>query len=310
MDYSKDISSAQANVQSLSDRLKLIDQMTMSNTGKGVDYIQNLPKTPLENPFGAVKSSLALGTQALLARNSAEADRQAGLKQLADLFGLQQNQDQFQQSHELDLAKLALEVQKAGVNGSNLTTGPDGKLVATGELDDVDANIMAISEGKLFLKDLTPTDRSKISARAQRLGVKLPTEKDQEGNQVKGVIDSLKAEYEGGPGTEDDLSQGGWKGTKTGIANFFTRGNANTSASSYDRSKAALVRVIMNLVGEKGVMTDVDANRLQGLLPKITDNPELAKKQWDRVYSFIESKYGKAATTKTTSGGFTIEEVK
>jgi len=290
VDYNKQI-------ESLSDRLNKIDQYSKETTPEALNYLTGLQRPAGASPLTAEAQKLSVGT---LAKDQYD----KGLSMLTQLLGLQQKdeqntKDETYRQENLKLSKNAdnraqeeFDLKKKGSVG-NLSLNPDGSLQANGELDDIDANLKSIYEGNFFLKDLTPSERSKISARAQRYGIKLPDEKDQEGNIIRGVIDRLKSLYDGNPDPGDELSMGALGGTKTDIMNFFTRGNANINASTYNENKEALVRQIMSLVGEKGIMTDGDAKRIRRLLPKTSDSAIKAKQKWDEVYAFLENKYGK-----------------
>ena len=105
---------------------------------------------------------------------------------------------------------------------------------------------------------------------------------------VTGVIDQLNKLYYGEEGTEDDLAKGRIGGTWAGIkASFGKEDNVET----YNDLRNGIVASLKSLVGESGVLTDKDTERMKNLLPKVTATASQAAKAWDELYKFLENKY-------------------
>lgn len=308
-DYNSLINEQLKSNQSLSDRIAWIERMNTDLAGKAVDANQGQARAPLEHPFNMAKTSLGIGTQGLMYGQSQRENLLAGQKALAELLGFDLEERKLAETERSNKTNEGLDLLKLGSSAGNLTIGPDGKLKATGEIDDVDANLQAVYNGTIKLKDLTPSDRGKITARAQRLGIELPSEESQARKSIETYLQQMKGLYYGASGTEDDLSMGFSKGTKTNILNVFG-GKYNPTARTYMDARKGTVRKVMDFVGEKGIMTDVDAKRLMSLMPDTTLSPEAAAEKWAFIEKALDWKFSQAnprdallPTTEAEMGG-------
>jgi len=105
---------------------------------------------------------------------------------------------------------------------------------------------------------------------------------------VTGVIDQLNKLYYGEEGTEDDLAKGRIGGAWTGIKSLV---GAAPTAKTYNDLRNGIVASLKSLVGESGVLTNEDTERIKNLLPPTNATAVEAQKSWAELYKFIENKY-------------------
>jgi hypothetical protein len=106
---------------------------------------------------------------------------------------------------------------------------------------------------------------------------------------VTGIINQLKNKYYGEEGSDDDLAKGRIGGAITGLK--AAAGKAPT-AKRYNELRKGVVTTLKGLVGESGVLTDPDVERIINLLPKTTDTSVEAEGAWNDVFELINNKYG------------------
>jgi len=130
------------------------------------------------------------------------------------------------------------------------------------------------------------TDRGMVVQALAAAGVN-PEEiaKRKEGGDVESVLKSLYDLY----AVNNDLSQGRAKGllsTITGMAGL------NAPVERYRKLKNGVLSAIRSFVGEKGIMTETDAQRIKDLLPDVTSTDEEAILAWEQINTFFKGKYG------------------
>jgi len=155
-------------------------------------------------------------------------------------------------------------------------------------LDDVTAAYLEMFQNGAMKKvsEIPVADRGKVVQALAAAGVD-PEEiaKRKEGGDVEGVIRSLYDLY----AVNNDLSLGRGRGfwaTLQGIV------GKNAPAKKYKDLKDGVLSSIRSFVGEKGIMTEADAERIASLLPSITDTDAEAILAWEQINNLFKSKYG------------------
>jgi hypothetical protein len=140
------------------------------------------------------------------------------------------------------------------------------------------------------ISQIPMADRDKVVEELARQDVSIPQLIQQaEGEILGGSIKALYERYGADKGVKKDLSRGRiggpftWLGSLVGIA---------PNARQYNKLKQGLITSIKELVGESGIMTDQDADRLAGLLPDLNSTNKEAKMAWEDVNKFMSGKYG------------------
>ena len=269
-DYSKYIQEQEKNVTSLSDRLALIDQVTRGATSKGINYMQELPRTPLEAPLGVAKSSLALGTDALLQRSAAQADRDSGLKQLAELLGLEENQRSNKENEAINWAELGLKAKEAGTSEEDLAVA--------------DAYIDQIKKGLLKIESVPAADRKAVVKRISEQGLDIKKISEEGKNEkLKEFAQQLYDMYYG-TDQEEDLAYGPLKGAAKNIEDKFTKRVAGGRLTRYHNLRNSGVAGFKAFFGETGVLTDRDIIRLISAIPDTNLPPQTAEGAWSDLF--------------------------
>lgn len=109
--------------------------------------------------------------------------------------------------------------------------------------------------------------------------------KRKEGGDVEGVIRSLYDLY----ATNNDLSLGRAGGAWATLQGVIGK---NPPAKKYKDLKNGVLSAIRSFVGEKGIMTEPDAQRIASLLPSVTDNDAEAIIAWEQINDLFKAKYG------------------
>ncbi|OQB05113.1 MAG: hypothetical protein BWY19_01160 [bacterium ADurb.Bin212] len=155
-------------------------------------------------------------------------------------------------------------------------------------LDDVTAAYLEMFQNGAMKKvsEIPVADRGKVVQALAAAGVD-PEEiaKQKEGGDVSGVIKSLYDLY----AVNNDLSLGRGRGfwaTLQGIV------GKNAPAKRYKDLKNGVLSSIRSFVGEKGIMTEPDAQRIKDLLPDVTSTDEEAILAWEEINNIFKSKYG------------------
>jgi hypothetical protein len=114
--------------------------------------------------------------------------------------------------------------------------------------------------------------------------------KNIEGKQILSVMKSVKEAWN--DSTSGGLPSGGPFGAY-GIAKTVAGySKAEPDVETYLRYKNAIVSSLRSLVGEKGILSNQDMERIQNLLPDYILTKEQADKSWSNVRKLLNSKYG------------------
>lgn len=217
---------------------------------------------------------------------------------LMDLLKLEQNNNNDDTLSSLLKERNAL--KEAGFDTSSIDKELEGagfsKLQSSDKeiLDPtVKAYVDQFKNGSLTkITDVPSDDRGKVVKALSKLGLSIKDiQRQSVGKQVASSLRVLYDLYTGGDGLggNKDLDYGRLGG---GIADLMSLLGKNANVKTYNQTRKGLAATIKKLAGETGVLTDYDTKRLLGLLPKVTDNPEEAKKQWDAVNEFLNKKFG------------------
>ena len=106
-----------------------------------------------------------------------------------------------------------------------------------------------------------------------------------EGVGVEGILRTVFDNY----AINNDLSRGRIKGTISNIAGAVGK---DAAVKRYNALTNGILASIRNFVGEKGIMTEPDAQRIKDLLPKVTSTDEEAVIAWNDINSIFSSTYG------------------
>ena len=131
------------------------------------------------------------------------------------------------------------------------------------------------------------------------------SKEQQEANSIKGIINQFKDLYYGSDQQGDELSFGRGTGAVMSLSErIFGQAPGISEERSnrvgrYNKMKDALVSTIRSAVGETGVMTEPDAERIKSLLPDPGNDAAEAKLAFDEVDKFLKSKYGLSLESAT-----------
>ena len=109
-------------------------------------------------------------------------------------------------------------------------------------------------------------------------------DKLQEANNVMPIIMSLKNFY-----NDNNLSLGNIAGRASKVA---AKIDQNSNAALYLRLKKGFLATLKDLVKEKGNLSNLDIERLDGLLPDIILDKSFADKNWAEIEKILKTKYG------------------
>jgi hypothetical protein len=147
------------------------------------------------------------------------------------------------------------------------------------------------------ITDIPAEDRGKVVDYLKTNNIDIyKVQKEREGSQVKNLISGLFSDYYGGDGQRggmNDLSGKGLPGL--GLSGLLTKGRTALGlgrGANYKATKDAMLSSLKALTGDKGVLTEGDAQRLGSLIPNPGDNPEYAARQWKAVNKMLSDKYG------------------
>lgn len=216
----------------------------------------------------------------------------AGLKQQEEEMALKKSADA-RAEEELKLKKMQLQQETGWVIDETtseprpMTKEEKEKTLLEG-LDDVTASYLQLFQRGAMKKvsEIPAADRSKVVQALAAAGVNPEAiAKQKEGGDVEGVIKSLYDLY----AVNNDLSKGRVGGV---IATIQGMVGKNAPAKRYEELKNGVLSAIRSFVGEKGIMTEPDAQRIVDLLPKVTSTDEEAILAWQQINDFFKSKYG------------------
>lgn len=146
------------------------------------------------------------------------------------------------------------------------------------------------------IKDIPAEDRGDVVKYLKDNNIDVYTiQKQREGSAATALIKGLFNDYYGGNGRGqgDDLSGKGLPGL--GLSGLLIKGRALTGfgkAANYKATKKALIASLKSITGDTGILTDQDADRINGLMPNEGANPEYAQRQWEKINQIIKDKYG------------------
>lgn len=147
------------------------------------------------------------------------------------------------------------------------------------------ADVLARIESLQDLKTYTetgeiPTEESK----------KTGSEEDQIFKQTQGIINRLFSEYE----TLSEEDKGAMKSIAANVSPDIAARNGwiSPQAAEYEKARKGLAGVLKDLVGETGVLTDGDINRIAGLFPSLAAVEGQAEISKDRFNDFSVAKFG------------------
>lgn len=99
------------------------------------------------------------------------------------------------------------------------------------------------------------------------------------GSQALGIVDELEQAY---------ARAGGGQGRIAGtISSFAGKAGQNDSVNVYNDSKMGFLSNVARSLGEKGVITDYDIDRIAKLFPSPSSNPAEAAAKWSMIKSII-----------------------
>jgi len=140
------------------------------------------------------------------------------------------------------------------------------------------------SEGKIPFEALTPATQEKYTVEAAKSGLGIPATKEENILSKSGAaINELLSSFSQIP---DEL-----KGPVVGrtVKNIPTSDPIRAQAKAYEKARQGLASTIKSVVGESGVLTDKDIERIVGLTPTINQTPEESSAQIEQLKKFLSS---------------------
>lgn len=104
-----------------------------------------------------------------------------------------------------------------------------------------------------------------------------------------GLLDVLEQNFSNAKGGEYTGAGALIAGTKKNIAGKL---NIDKAAGIYNREKSGFTANLKTITGDTGVMTQKDYERIESLLPKFTDDPEMAAQFFKDMRQVIANKFG------------------
>ena len=120
--------------------------------------------------------------------------------------------------------------------------------------------------------------------------------KNIEGKQTLAVMKSAKEAWDSS--TSSGLPTGGPFGAYGLAKTVAGYSKAEPDVQTYLRYKNAIISTLRGLVGEKGVLSNQDMQRIQDLLPDYGLTSEQASKNWSNVRKLLVSQYGDEIVNK------------
>jgi hypothetical protein len=118
-----------------------------------------------------------------------------------------------------------------------------------------------------------------------------------------GLLDVLEQNFTAAKGGEYTGMGALVAGTKKNIAGKL---NLDKPAGIYNREKSGFTANLKTITGDTGVMTEKDYARIESLLPKFTDDPEMATQFFKDMRQIIANKFG----GQPTESKYQLPEVK
>ena len=114
---------------------------------------------------------------------------------------------------------------------------------------------------------------------------------------AEGLIDQLESGYSMAAGK----GQTGFGiGPLSGLLGGVSGGAINQEAALYNSIRAGFTALIARATGERGVLTDADAQRALSLMPSLNDSPQLAQNKLNQIRQVFQN-----AKARISSGGET-----
>lgn len=149
-----------------------------------------------------------------------------------------------------------------------------------------DAYAEQLKTGSLRSLTGVPTeDRGAVVKQLTKQGVNIADlDKKRQGETVVGITKQLKDVFE-----NQKLAGGRAIGGVNQLRGVL---GAAPQVTRYNDLRKGAIAAFRELTGDKGVLTETDANRIVGLLPKPTNTAKEAELKWEDLNKFIQSKYG------------------
>lgn len=106
------------------------------------------------------------------------------------------------------------------------------------------------------------------------------------GGQALNIVDQLEQAYQ---------SAGGGQGRIAGtISSLSGKAGMNNEVNIYNESKLGFISNVARALGEKGVITDYDIDRIAKLFPSPSSNPQEASAKWSMIRTIISNGIAKS----------------
>lgn len=220
-------------------------------------------------------------------------------------------EDRKLRQREIDLAE---KKYKSELAAQGITVDDDGSIKIDGSLIDptTQAYVDQLQNGTIKNISNIPTEqRDKVVRALSAQGVDVnKLTRQREGEAAAGIVSELYKSYYGQEGASDDLSQGRYGGTLSKL----TAGlGLNDKVSSYRKFRDGIVASLKAAVGDSGVLTDQDVERIKGLIPDVDATPGEAEASWNKIDALMQKKYGLSIKTTPAQsqslqvGGYQVE---
>src|SRR3990167_7602082 len=158
------------------------------------------------------------------------------------------------------------------------------------------ASVGGVKSGQIKISDIPIEQRSAVGLGLESVGFQ-PEEKINSAEEKKktafasstNLIDELERKFTAAKGGEFTGLGAIIGGTKKNIGGAL---NIDKEARIYNRTRQGFVAALKDLTGDVGVLTDKDYERISNLLPKFTDDPQVARELFNTLRSQMAAKYG------------------
>ena len=177
----------------------------------------------------------------------------------------------------------------------------DDATIGTKYLQKYGGAISSIQSKQIDIKDIPEAQRVGVSIGLQGAGYEPPKD------ELSAAESKNKSAYQGAVGLLDVLEQNytaAKGGEFSGIGaipggigkNIAGALNLDKPAGIYNRQKSGFTANLKTITGDTGVMTEKDYARIESLLPKFTDDPEMATQFFKDMRQIIANKFAGETT--------------
>jgi hypothetical protein len=304
-DYQSLINQKTQDVQSLSDRLAELEKMNSGFTKSGLDYMSSQKRPEGMSVIDFYTPRMNVGRLSGIAKENARANLDNGWKALNDLFGLKQNEDQFNKQYALDTAKSGLTADSSGniipLNPNDPENLTDSE--ATAKVKSIFGPNINLGQtmkdrgarAKAILKDYA---EGKMPPLNDLLSVKESAARDAAAQLMSAAGEIYSAVTDQAGSTKNAAGVGTFQGR---LPQLFTGPSGVTIRAKVTAITAAKLKELSGVA-----VSDKEAQRLQQYLPLITDKEETIAAKSKNVMDTLT--IGMAMQEKAKTENLTLDQ--